>query len=699
MVQSNSTIYVNSGASGTSNDGTSWENAFTDLQSAINQAATSGDEIWVAAGTYKPGDNRTDSFQLKNGVTIYGGFSGTETSLDERDVKTNVTILSGDIGTENNNSDNSHTVVKLSAGTATLDGLTIQDGNSNDDGGGVYNAGNLTLKNVVVRNNQAADDGGGIRNNGTITIIDSTIADNTSIGTSSASGGGGLINTGNSATIINSTFSGNTARNGGAIRNDTNLELINSTLSGNTASESGGGLVNTVDINTSTLPPTVNSAAQATITNSTITNNTAENTNGQSTASQVGGGIANFAIANISNSIVAGNTGNDDFVDMIPDAVKSFFPNLKSTSDGNNLIGNGEGVSGFTNQSNGDIVGTQANPINPKLDTLKDNGGATKTHALLESSPAIDAGNNDLIAPEVSNLDGRIVGSAVDIGAVEFVADSTGNDTSTGETLTALPEGTHKFFGTAGDDKISSDAGNDFLKGGAGNDTFDAGADNDRVYGGEGEDTISGGTGKDYLNGGNDNDSLDGGEGNDRLYGGDGDDTLTGGADNDFLKGESGNDSLDGGEGKDRLYGGDGNDTLTGGSGNDLIYGGDGDDSITGVNADSFVVGEVDRLKGNSGADIFVLGNTTNAFYADKDSTTSGKRDYAYILDFKTEDVDTIKLYGSAEDYILDVSRGSTSIYLNDDGVDGLSRNDELIGVIKGVDSEITGSYFNFVGS
>ncbi|MGB6297827.1 MAG: hypothetical protein WBF90_16810, partial [Rivularia sp. (in: cyanobacteria)] len=194
-------LKVNLNATG-SNNGTSWDNAYQDLQSAIN-AATSGDQIWVAADTYTPGDTRENSFELKDGVKIYGGFTGKEENLNDRDIKNNVTILSGNIGTQTDKSDNSYAVVKLSSGTATLDGLTIQDGNSNKDGGGVYNDGNLTLKNVVVRDNQAADDGGGIRNNGTITIIDSTIADNTSIGTSLTSGGGGLINTGESATIIN----------------------------------------------------------------------------------------------------------------------------------------------------------------------------------------------------------------------------------------------------------------------------------------------------------------------------------------------------------------------------------------------------------------------------------------------------------------------------------------------------------------
>ncbi|MEL7244349.1 MAG: choice-of-anchor Q domain-containing protein, partial [Cyanobacteria bacterium J06573_2] len=432
------TIFVKLNASG-SNDGSSWTNAFADLQSAIN-AATSGEEIWVAAGTYKPtdGTDRSISFELPDGVTIYGGFAGGEASLDERDVKTNVTILSGDIGnigdTPDDRSDNSHTVVKLSSGTATLDGLTIRDGNSNDDGGGVYNDGVLTLKNVVVRNNRAADDGGGIRNNGTITIIDSTIANNTSIGTSPTSGGGGLINTGTSATIINSTFSGNEAKNGGAIRNDTVLNLINSTLSGNKALESGGGLSNTIN------PQSLSNPARVIITNSTITNNRANNESGQGTNSQVGGGIANFAIANISNSIIAGNIGNDDLVDMIPNN-----PIYKSTSGGNNLIANGDSVSDFIDSTNGDKVGTQAQPINPLLGTLDDNGGATETHALLAGSPAINAGDNSKIASDIADLDGdndtnetipfeqrgedfaRVVDGNVDIGAVEFQKISNDN--------------------------------------------------------------------------------------------------------------------------------------------------------------------------------------------------------------------------------------------------------------------------------
>ena len=68
-------IYVNQSAAG-NYDGTSWTDAYTDLQSALT-AATSGEEVWVAAGTYKPtaGADRIATFQLKNGVALYGGFA------------------------------------------------------------------------------------------------------------------------------------------------------------------------------------------------------------------------------------------------------------------------------------------------------------------------------------------------------------------------------------------------------------------------------------------------------------------------------------------------------------------------------------------------------------------------------------------------------------------------------------------------
>jgi hypothetical protein len=81
-------LRVKSGATG-ANNGSSWANAYPNLQAALT-AAVNGDEIWVAAGIYKPtltttaGDARTATFQLKNGVELYGGFAGNETSRNQR---------------------------------------------------------------------------------------------------------------------------------------------------------------------------------------------------------------------------------------------------------------------------------------------------------------------------------------------------------------------------------------------------------------------------------------------------------------------------------------------------------------------------------------------------------------------------------------------------------------------------------------
>jgi hypothetical protein len=89
--------YVTTTGAG-SNNGTSWEDAYdnTQLQTAINETAVT--QVWVAAGTYKPtsGNERNISFQMKNDVAYYGGFSGTETLLSQSNWKPHVSILRGD---------------------------------------------------------------------------------------------------------------------------------------------------------------------------------------------------------------------------------------------------------------------------------------------------------------------------------------------------------------------------------------------------------------------------------------------------------------------------------------------------------------------------------------------------------------------------------------------------------------------------
>ena len=100
-------IYVNQNATG-SNDGSSWENAYTDLQPALERAEAN-QEVWVAAGTYFPTAevDREQSFVINNGIQVYGGFAGTETELSQRNILENRVTLSGDIGAEGDRADNS----------------------------------------------------------------------------------------------------------------------------------------------------------------------------------------------------------------------------------------------------------------------------------------------------------------------------------------------------------------------------------------------------------------------------------------------------------------------------------------------------------------------------------------------------------------------------------------------------------------
>ncbi len=243
-----SVIYVNSSATG-ANDGSSWLNAYTDLQEAIS-AAVSGDELWIAQGSYYPtsGINRYVYFELKNGVKWYGGFNGTEVNLSDRDPMNNISILSGDIGVLNDSTDNSFTVIytAYTDSTTVLDGLTIDhgianSGNNNDGfgspakcGGGVYilatGTGNEVrpeIRQCIFSNNTAASYGGGIFYSSGAGGSATPLIDECLFFNNSAAFAGGAISKfgGNSGThtISNSTFLLNSSvAFGGAIHsNDT----------------------------------------------------------------------------------------------------------------------------------------------------------------------------------------------------------------------------------------------------------------------------------------------------------------------------------------------------------------------------------------------------------------------------------------------------------------------------------------------
>ncbi len=206
-------------------EGTSWADAFYSVQDALFYSE-SGDEIWVAAGTYYPdyGDavfegDRAASFELASGVALYGGFAGTETQRDQRNPSANQSILSGAIGTMSDGSEDSIHVTTGSGADSTsiLDGFTVQGGNADSEsgeyseGGGLYIVdGSPTIRNVLFKDNVATTGGAiNVRGNSSPVFEDCRFQGN------SAYYDGGAFNSENaSPQLINCTFTGNFALDG-----------------------------------------------------------------------------------------------------------------------------------------------------------------------------------------------------------------------------------------------------------------------------------------------------------------------------------------------------------------------------------------------------------------------------------------------------------------------------------------------------
>ncbi len=184
LLSAQNTWYVNQNANGLAS-GQSWANAFPNLKTALTQAQV-GDAIWVAQGTYLPdtGSNRDETFLLKSGVQLYGGFAGTESAVNQRNISEHPVVLSGNIGNAADSTDNSYTILTLFFPDANtrIDGFILEHGYSVSDtnyyynspvlcGGAVYIHGENgkalpVFANCTFRHNVAQSDGGAIYVNG-----------------------------------------------------------------------------------------------------------------------------------------------------------------------------------------------------------------------------------------------------------------------------------------------------------------------------------------------------------------------------------------------------------------------------------------------------------------------------------------------------------------------------------------------------
>jgi hypothetical protein len=310
--------------------------------------------------------------------------------------------------------------VSAAAGDVTLDGLTLTGGHvtATDEGGGAIRfagSGKLTVQNSDLLSNSSAGPGGAIDAppagpnmlSGPVDVIGSTLAGNFTQGPDAA---GGAIFSSNVLQVIGSTISGNSTQganaNGGGIATGPGpaglAYLVNSTLSGNFTQgdgANGGGLATGLN-------------ATAAVLNSTVTLNGTRGPNAD------GGGIFNQSDLTLRSTIVAANYDQDD--GSHPD----LRPGSGTLDVTNSLIGANTGTSlvlGGPDANGNFIGGLNGLPLDPFLGPLADNGGPTKTHALLTGSVAINHGANplNLTTDQRGVPFARVVGAQADIGAFE----------------------------------------------------------------------------------------------------------------------------------------------------------------------------------------------------------------------------------------------------------------------------------------
>jgi hypothetical protein len=453
-----------------SGNGTSWTTASADLQAIIN-ASSAGDQVWVAAGTYKPGGNAntdpTISFSMKDDVAIYGGFAGTENTLSERPASIatapSSSTLSGDIGAISTIYDNSTSVisnVNLS-NTAVLDGFVITAGYSSYiPGAGMRNqASNPTLRNCQFTANVSGFVGGGMYNlggsspsltncsfienrggaifsesgstvaltrctfsynstsgspavrGGTLIVVDCSFNNNNGIAGNLGSNGGALL-IGTGSTVTNSLFVSNNGQGrGGAIFIAGNATITNCTFRGNLAS-GFGGIAN---------PDGFGGAIYVESGSPVITNCSFSTNQAAARRAASGGAIYNYDGTPLFVNCSFGNNGRDDI-----NSTGGAFYNEKNVSTLVNCIIWGNVPNNIVNGTGGSTVATYSDTQdnlpgtgNFSLDPLFVDGAGDNLR-LRACSPAIDKGDNTANSTTIDlNNSPRLV-RQIDLGPYEF---------------------------------------------------------------------------------------------------------------------------------------------------------------------------------------------------------------------------------------------------------------------------------------
>lgn len=248
----NDVFYVNLVAAG-KNDGSSWLNAFTQIQQGIdaamayNMAANKQAVVWVSAGEYQ----LEKTIELKEGVSLFGGFKGTENNLGERQTKSggkvweflNPTIVKAGEGKNiriMSSLNNNFKAAMYINGFTITGGYATGSSDNDKSGGGIHLMNNMFVQCCIITGNEADGNGGGISlRGGGISGVESSLIENNS--TKTNGGGVALYAESTKAYIKNSEIRDNSADgNGGGIFNFQGI--VETCIVSTNKADQGGGI-------------------------------------------------------------------------------------------------------------------------------------------------------------------------------------------------------------------------------------------------------------------------------------------------------------------------------------------------------------------------------------------------------------------------------------------------------------------------